>query len=337
MFTRMTGELVKTMRACPQPIIAAIDGVCAGAGAIMAMASDMRLGTARSKTAFLFNRVGLAGCDMGACAMLPRIIGQGRASELLYTGRSLGGEEGERWGFFNRLCEPESVLAEAQKLAADLAAGPSFANGITKTMLHQEWAMTIEQAIEAEAQAQALCMLTEDFSRAYHAFVAKQNRSFKETDMADTSYLKWPFFEAPSRTSGAVAGCLGQAEHCACAWPRCGCRMPQTGQGPGRGRLAAACGCGTAYGGAGEQIDTRAICLIRETLARHSGLADFAFAMQGLGSGAISLAGSEEQKKRYLSLVARGEAISALRCPSPTPARTWRPWPARPGWKVITM
>ncbi|QIL83202.1 enoyl-CoA hydratase family protein [Diaphorobacter sp. HDW4A] len=179
MFTRMTGELVKTMRTCPQPIIAAIDGVCAGAGAIMAMSSDMRLGTARSKTAFLFNRVGLAGCDMGACAMLPRIIGQGRASELLYTGRSLGGEEGERWGFFNRLCEPDAVLAEAQKLAADLAAGPSFANGITKTMLHQEWAMTLEQAIEAEAQAQAICMLTEDFSRAYHAFVAKQKPQFE--------------------------------------------------------------------------------------------------------------------------------------------------------------
>ena len=179
MFTRMTGELVKMMRVCPQPIIAAIDGVCAGAGAIMAMSSDMRLGTARSKTAFLFNRVGLAGCDMGACAMLPRIIGQGRASELLYTGRSLGGEEGERWGFFNRLCEPEALLNEAQKMAADLTAGPSFANGITKTMLHQEWAMTIEQAIEAEAQAQALCMLTEDYGRAYNAFVAKQKPVFQ--------------------------------------------------------------------------------------------------------------------------------------------------------------
>ncbi|MPM39044.1 1,2-epoxyphenylacetyl-CoA isomerase [bioreactor metagenome] len=179
MFTRMTGELVKMMRSCPQPIVAAIDGVCAGAGAIMAMASDMRLGTARSKTAFLFNRVGLAGCDMGACAMLPRIIGQGRASELLYTGRSLGGEEGERWGFFNRLCDPEALQEQAQRLAADLAAGPTFANGITKTMLHQEWAMTIEQAIEAEAQAQALCMLTEDFSRAYHAFVAKQKPRFE--------------------------------------------------------------------------------------------------------------------------------------------------------------
>jgi len=179
MFTRMTGDLVKMMRTCPQPIVAAVDGVCAGAGAIVSMASDMRLGTARSKTAFLFNRVGLAGCDMGACAFLPRIIGQGRASELLYTGRALGGEEAERWGFFNRLCEPETLLAQAQSLARDLADGPTFANGITKTMLHQEWAMTIEQAIEAEAQAQALCMLTEDFNRAYTAFVAKQKPVFQ--------------------------------------------------------------------------------------------------------------------------------------------------------------
>lgn len=179
MFTRMTGELVKHMRACPQPIVAAIDGVCAGAGAILAMASDLRLGTARSKTAFLFNRVGLAGCDMGACAVLPRIIGQGRASELLYTGRALGGEQGLQWGFFNRLCEPEALLGEAQALASDIAAGPSFANGITKTMLHQEWNMTVDQAIEAEAQAQALCMLTQDFNRAYQAFVAKQKPVFE--------------------------------------------------------------------------------------------------------------------------------------------------------------
>ena len=178
-FTRMTGDLVKHMRGCPQPVIAAIDGVCAGAGAIIAMASDMRLGTAKAKVAFLFNKVGLAGCDMGACAMLPRIVGQGRASELLYTGRSLGGEEGERWGFFNRLSAPETVLADAHALAADLVAGPTFANGITKTMLQQEWAMTIEQAIEAEAQAQALCMLTQDFHRAYHAFVAKQKPVFQ--------------------------------------------------------------------------------------------------------------------------------------------------------------
>jgi enoyl-CoA hydratase/carnithine racemase len=167
------------MRGCPQPIIAAIDGVCAGAGAILAMASDLRVGTARSKTAFLFNRVGLAGCDMGACAMLPRIIGQGRASDLLYTGRALPGDEAHAWGFLNRLVAPESLRDEAQAWAAQIAAGPTFANGITKTMLHQEWSMTIEQAIEAEAQAQALCMLTEDFHRAYHAFVAKQKPVFE--------------------------------------------------------------------------------------------------------------------------------------------------------------
>ena len=178
-FTRMTGDLVRAMRACPQPIIAAVDGVCAGAGAIMAMASDLRLGTARSKTAFLFNRVGLAGCDMGACAMLPRIIGQGRASELLYTGRALGGEEAERWGFLNRLVLPEKLEDEAMALAREIVAGPTFANGMTKAMLHQEWAMTIEQAIEAEAQAQAICMLTQDFTRAYEAFAAKQKPKFE--------------------------------------------------------------------------------------------------------------------------------------------------------------
>ena len=179
MFTRMTGDLVNAMRGCPQPIVAAVDGVCAGAGAIVAMASDLRIGTARSKTAFLFNRVGLAGCDMGACAILPRLIGHGRASELLYTGRAMTGEEGERWGFFNRLSAPEAVLIEAQALARELAAGPTFANGITKTMLHQEWSMSIEQAIESEAQAQALCMMTEDFKRAYRAFVAKQKPVFE--------------------------------------------------------------------------------------------------------------------------------------------------------------
>jgi enoyl-CoA hydratase/carnithine racemase len=179
LFTRMTGDLVKHMRACPQPIVAAVDGVCAGAGAIVAMASDLRLGTARSRTAFLFNRVGLAGCDMGACAILPRIVGHGRASELLYTGRALGGEEGERWGFFNRLVAPEALLDEATRLARDLAGGPTFANGITKTMLHQEWSMTIDQALEAEAQAQALCMMTEDFRRAYRAFVARQKPAFE--------------------------------------------------------------------------------------------------------------------------------------------------------------
>ena len=178
-FTRMTGEVIKAMRACPQPIVAAIDGVCAGAGAILAMASDLRLGTPTAKVAFLFNRVGLAGCDMGACAMLPRIIGQGRAAELLYTGRVLGGEEAERWGFFNRLVPPDAVLAQAQHLATELAAGPTFANGMTKRMLEMEWAMSVESAIEAEAVAQALCMETEDFARAFRAFAAKQKPVFE--------------------------------------------------------------------------------------------------------------------------------------------------------------
>ncbi len=178
-FTRMTGDLVKAMRACPQPIIAAVDGVCAGAGAILAMASDMRLGTARAKVAFLFNRVGLAGCDMGACAILPRLIGQGRASDLLYTGRAMGGEEAERWGFFNRLVEPDALGEEAQKLAARLVAGPTFANAMTKRLLHMEWAMGVDEAIEAEAVAQALCMTTEDFARAYRAFAAKETPVFE--------------------------------------------------------------------------------------------------------------------------------------------------------------
>ncbi|HEV2360706.1 MAG TPA: enoyl-CoA hydratase family protein [Acidimicrobiales bacterium] len=178
-FTRMTGDLVKAMRACPQPIVAAVDGACAGAGAILAMASDMRIGTARSSTAFLFSRVGLAGCDMGACAILPRIIGQGRASELLFTGRAMTGEEALRWGFLNRLVEPDDLLADAKELASGLAHGPRFAHGMTKAMLHQEWSMPIDQAIEAEAQAQALCMLTEDFGRAYRAFVAKERPVFE--------------------------------------------------------------------------------------------------------------------------------------------------------------
>lgn len=178
-FTRMTGDLVKAMRACPQPILAAVDGICAGAGAILAMASDLRFGTARSKTAFLFTRVGLAGCDMGACALLPRLIGQGRAAELLFTGRSMLGEEAERWGFFNRLCQPETLLVEAQQAAAELSGGPTFAHAMTKKMLHQEWSMSLEQAIEAEAQAQAICMATNDFHRAYHAFVQKQKPEFK--------------------------------------------------------------------------------------------------------------------------------------------------------------
>jgi len=177
-FTRMTGDLVKAIRGCPQPVIAAIDGVCVGAGAMIALASDLRLGTPGAKTAFLFTRVGLAGCDMGACALLPRVIGQGRAAELLFTGRSMSAEEGERWGFFNRLAEPAAVEGEAIALAQQLAAGPNFGHMMTKTMLNQEWSMSIEQAVEAEAQAQAICMQTRDFQRAYDAFVAKAKPAF---------------------------------------------------------------------------------------------------------------------------------------------------------------
>jgi enoyl-CoA hydratase/carnithine racemase len=178
-FTRMTGDLIKAMRACPQPVIAAIDGICAGAGALIALFSDLRYGTPQAKVAFLFTRVGLAGCDMGACAMLPRVIGQGRASELLYTGRSMSAEEGLAWGFFNRLCEPAKVLGTATEVAQGLAEGPSFAHGMTKKMLHQEWNVGLDEAIEMEAQAQAICMQTQDFHRAYHAFVAKQKPVFQ--------------------------------------------------------------------------------------------------------------------------------------------------------------
>ncbi len=178
-FTRMTGDLVKAMRNCPQPIVAAVDGICAGAGAIIAMASDLRLGTAASKVAFLFVRVGLAGADMGACNILPRIIGAGRAAELLYTGRAMDGAEAERWGFYNRLCEADKVLAEAQALAKTLADGPTFAHGMTKKCIHQEWSMGVDESIEAEAQAQAICMQTKDYERAYNAFVAKQKPVFQ--------------------------------------------------------------------------------------------------------------------------------------------------------------
>jgi enoyl-CoA hydratase/carnithine racemase len=178
-FTRMTGELVKAMIGCGKPVIAAVDGVCVGAGAIMAMASDLRLATPGAKCAFLFTRVGLAGCDMGACAMLPRIIGQGRAAELLYTGRVMRAEEGERWGFWNALHTSEGLEGAAMALARQLAAGPTFAHGMTKTQLNQEWNMGLEQAIEAEAQAQAICMQTKDFERAYRAFVAKEQPLFR--------------------------------------------------------------------------------------------------------------------------------------------------------------
>jgi len=178
-FTRMTGDLVKAMLGCGKPIISAVDGVAVGAGAIIAMASDIRLATPEAKTAFLFTRVGLAGCDMGACAILPRIIGQGRAAELLYTGRVMTAEEGDRWGFYNRLVDAPALEAETLDLAARIASGPTFAHGITKTQLNQEWSMGIEQAIEAEAQAQAICMQTKDFERAYRAFVEKKQPVFE--------------------------------------------------------------------------------------------------------------------------------------------------------------
>lgn len=178
-FTRLTGSLVKAMRACPQPIVAAVDGVCAGAGAILAMASDLRIGTARSKVGFLFVKVGLSGADMGACALLPRIIGQGRAAELLYTGRFMTADEAERWGFYNKVVEADALAAESAALAATLADGPTAAHAVTKASLHKEWHLSLDDAIDAEAEAQAACMESEDFARAYHAFVAKQTPTFE--------------------------------------------------------------------------------------------------------------------------------------------------------------
>ena len=176
-FTRMTGDLVKAMRHCPQPVIAAVDGVCAGAGAILAMAADLRYAAPDAKVAFLFVRVGLAGCDMGACALLPRIVGQGRAAELLYTGRSMGAEEGLAWGFFNRIADP--VHPAALEIAKQLAGGPTLAHAVTKKMLHEEWQVGVDQAIDMEAEAQAALMLTKDFRRAYEAFAAKKKPVFE--------------------------------------------------------------------------------------------------------------------------------------------------------------
>jgi enoyl-CoA hydratase/carnithine racemase len=177
-FTRLTGDVVRAIRACPQPVVAAVDGACVGAGAMIALAADLRIATPAAQTAFLFTRVGLAGCDMGACAMLPRVVGQGRAAELLFTGRGMSADEGERWGFFNRIVAPDALEREAVALATGLADGPAFAHMMTKTMLNQEWAMALDQAIEAEAQAQAICMKTEDFRRAYDAFVSKRKPAF---------------------------------------------------------------------------------------------------------------------------------------------------------------
>lgn len=178
-FTRMTGDVIKAMINCQKPIIASIDGICVGAGAILAMASDIRIASPNAKTAFLFNRVGLAGCDMGACSILPRLIGQGRAAELLYTGRVMTPEEGDKWGFYNKIVSSENLLNSSMELADKIVDGPTFGNMMTKTMLAQEWSMSIEQVIEAEAQAQAICMQTGDFKRAYEAFIVKEKPKFE--------------------------------------------------------------------------------------------------------------------------------------------------------------
>jgi alkylation response protein AidB-like acyl-CoA dehydrogenase len=253
---------------------------------------------------------------MGACALLPRVIGQGRAAELLYTGRSMSGAEGERWGFFNRLCTRRATCSKRQRAGPQPGPRPTFAHGMTKKMLQQEWNMGVDEAIEAEAQAQAICMATNDFHRAYHAFVAKQKPASKETDVADKAYLDWPFFEPRHRrwNASSIPGPPQTFMHAHGAMS-----MPPAARWCAAGRggwLRHAVG-GAQYGGATDALDTRAMCLIRETLARHEGLADFAFAMQGLGSGAISLFGSASSRRSYLPRVARGEAIAAFALSEP--------------------
>jgi enoyl-CoA hydratase/carnithine racemase len=231
-FTRMTGDLVKAIRHCPQPVIGAIDGVCAGAGAAIAMACDLRYGTARTKTAYLFTRVGLAGADMGACAILPRLIGQGRASELLFTGRSMSAEEGERWGFLNALFEPEELIEKSVASARKLAAGPNFAHGITKNQLNLEWDMSLDAAIEAEAQAQAICMQTADFERAYHAFVNKERPKFEGQDLSRLAVLRRQPPRTEKRTRRMVrAVCIRRRRQCRRY-------LPATRRRPGQGWMA---------------------------------------------------------------------------------------------------
>ena len=316
-FTRMTGEVVKSMRACPQPIIAAIDGVCAGAGAIIAMASDIRIGTAGGQGAFLFNRVGLGGCDMGACAILPRIVGQGRAAELLFTGRSMGGEEAERMGFFNRLAKSETVLADAQKLAHDLANGPTFGNAMTKRMLEMEWAMSVETAVEAEAVAQALCMETEDFA-------PRLPRLRRQAEAGVRGQLRWRS-TTPSRCRSSTTATAASPTNCRAGptpscrrcrmmtWTRPAARASRRWARPGFSRRW----CRHRIGGLHPVLDVRTLCLAREILAFRDGLADFAFAMQGLGTGSISLFGSEELKRKYLPPVRDGKAIAAFALSEP--------------------
>jgi enoyl-CoA hydratase/carnithine racemase len=319
-FTRMTGDLVKAMRACPQPIIAAIDGVCTGAGAMIACGSDMRLATARSKLAFLFVRVGLAGADMGACTLLPRLIGLSRAADLLYTGRVVGGEEAERFGFYNRLVEPEQLLAEAQALAQSLADGPTFGHAMTKTMLWQEWNAGLGECIEAEAQAQAICMQTNDFERAYHAFAAKQSRSSKATEpwphpptwtgrSSTTATARWRRASSAGRMNCHAAprreDSLDAVYACVRAGAQAGCRAG----------LLRVC-VPAAYGGLRETWTCASAWAARRWRA-HSGLADFALAMQGLGSAPVTLFGSHAQKQQLLPGVAAGHHVAAFALSEP--------------------
>ena len=310
-FTRMTGELVKAMRACPQPIIAAVDGVCVGAGAILAMASDFRFGTPRSRVAFLFVRVGLSGADMGACAILPRIIGQGRASELLYTGRAMDGAEAERIGFFNRLVEPDDVLAAARHLARSLADGPTVAHATTKRCLDLEWDMSLDAAIETEARRRRRAWRPRTSPAPIARSWPRRRSSSKGTDVADVTYLQWPFFAAAHRRlqSDLRAWRDEQLRLQDESDPSVACQ-DYVGQLGRAGWLRYA--VPQAYGGALASLDVRTFCLIRETLGYASGLAEFAFAMQGLGSGPVSLFGSEALKQKYLPAVAAGSSVAAF-------------------------
>jgi enoyl-CoA hydratase/carnithine racemase len=319
-FTRMTGELVKAMRAAPQPIVAAVEGICAGAGAIIAMASDLRLAAPGARVAFLFNKVGLAGCDMGACAILPRIVGQGRASELLYTGRFMSAEEGERWGFFSRVVEPAQLLGEAQGLARMIGAGPTYANTMTKRMLAMEWAMSVEEAIEAEAVAQALCMTTEDFARAYRAFAAREKPVFRGLTMSDApsspgrssrtarrlrrSCGAGRRSSTPRRPHDVDASAGARARLGEAGWLRALCRRPMAGSFP--------------------SFDVRTLCLPRDPGLQRA--RRFRLRHAGLGTGPITLFGS--RRSRRATCRAWREARPSR--PSPCPSR--RPDPTSPRW-----
>ena len=308
-FTRMTGDLVKAMINCGKPIIAAVDGVCAGAGAIIAMASDLRIATPEAKTAFLFNRVGLAGCDMGACAILPRIIGQGRAAELLYLGRSMSAEEGAAWGYFNKVVPAGELLDTAQGLARRIADGPSWANMMTKTMLAQEWSMSRSNRPSRPRRRRRRSACRGRISTApIMRSSPRKNRCSRAIDgrpeLSQLALLRRP----PPRAGDGGRAFRQRPEQR--SW-RCGCGLPCPCCRLGEAGIA-------AHSGAEDGLmDVRTLCLIRETLARHDGLADFAFAMQGLGTGAISLFGSPEQKAEWLPRTRAGKAISAFALTEP--------------------